>query len=237
MGWYPLRMPKHMINHRSTIIPPWGAWGVRGRGWCLLLVCLGMSGGCASRPVDSPVVISSQGDPLAGVPADFEVKIQVMVGRKCPDQNQLQRREASMLLLPDGSLHAATGRLVVPGSRPGLARTLYQDQVVEFWALLGRLDLLEAGALPVGPVRPPGAMEIVYVLEITANNTRRRIIDRLVQDETNAALVTVIRSLGGLAWLRDAPPPANLIEPLRYDFGPDPWARYRASKMRSENEQ
>ncbi|MAJ46450.1 MAG: hypothetical protein CBC35_03935 [Planctomycetes bacterium TMED75] len=226
-----------MINHRSTIIPPWGAWGVRGRGWCLLLVCLGMSGGCASRPVDSPVVISSQGDPLAGVPADFEVQIQVMVGRKCPDQNQLQRREASMLLLPDGSLHAATGRLVVPGSRPGLARTLYQDQVVEFWALLGRLDLLEAGALPVGPVRPPGAMEIVYVLEITANNTRRRIIDRLVQDETNAALVTVIRSLGGLAWLRDAPPPANLIEPLRYDFGPDPWARYRASKMRSENEQ
>ena len=142
-----------------------------------------------------------------------------------------------MLLLPDGSLHAATGRAVVPGRRPGLARTLYQDQVIEFWALLGRLNLLEAGELPIGPVRQPGAKEIVYVVEITANNSRRRIIDRLVQDETNASLVTLIRSLGALAWLRDEPPPANLIEPLRYDFGPDPWARYRASRIKSENEQ
>ena len=230
-------MPPCLINQRSTTASPSGVWCVLGRGWCLLLVCLGVSGGCASRPGDGPVVISSQGDPLAGVPADFEVQIRVMVGRKCPDQNLLQRREVSMLLLPDGSLHAATGNAVVPGSRPGLARTLYQDQVVEFWALLGRLDLLDDGALPIGPVRQPGAMEIVYVVEITANNTRRRIIDRLVKDETNAALVTVIRSLGGLAWLRDEPPPANLIEPLRYDFGPDPWARYRASRIKSENEQ
>ena len=80
-------------------------------------------------------------------------------------------------------------------------------------------------------------MEIVYVLEVTYENQRRRLVDRLVRDESNEAMVSLIRSMGGLAWLRDEAPAPNLIEPMRYDFGPDPWARYRATNRSAEREQ
>ncbi|MEE2682127.1 MAG: hypothetical protein VX641_07115 [Planctomycetota bacterium] len=201
------------------------------------LLLVGPFVGCASPSATSPVRVTTLSDPLSEVPQDFEVEVLVMVGRKVPDRTVLQRRNVSMLLLPDGSLHAATGTSVVAGTRPGLARTLYQDQVAELWALLGRLDLRTAGTAPLRPVRPPGAMEIVYVIEVTQNNQRRRIVDRLVKDETNRAMVAVIRSMGGLAWLRDEAPPPNLVEPVRYDFGPDPWARYRTTSKSAEREQ
>lgn len=198
---------------------------------------MGVVAGCASPPPSGAARITPISDPLSEVPEDFELEILVMVGRKVPDRTVLQRRNVSMLLLPDGSLHAAAGEAVVPGTRPGLARTLFQGQVAEVWALIGRLDLRDAGAAPIRPVRPPGAMEIVYVVEITHDNQRRRIVERLVKDESNPAMVTLIRSMGGLAWLRDQAPPPNLIEPLRYDFGPDPWARYRATSRSAESEQ
>jgi hypothetical protein len=207
---------------------------------CLLLVLLGWVAagvGCASAPPSNSVLITALPDPLFDVPEDFELEILVMVGRKVPDRDVLQRRNVSLLLLPDGSLHAAVGEFVVPGTRPGLARTLYQDQVADVWALLGRLDLRSVGTAPTQPIRPPGAMEIVYVLEVTYENQRRRLVDRLVKDESNEAMVSLIRSMGGLAWLRDEAPPPNLIEPMRYDFGPDPWARYRATNRSAEREQ
>ena len=206
----------------------------------LLLLVLGAVvgiAGCASPPASNTARITPLADPLSEVPQDFEVEVLIMVGRKVEDRTVLQRRNVSMLLLPDGSLHAAAGDSVIPGTRPGLARTLYQDQVADLWALLGRLDLRSAGSHPIRPVRPPGAMEIVYVLEVTHNNQRRRVVDRLVKDESNQAMVALIRSMGGLAWLRDEAPAPNRIEPLRYDFGPDPWERYRATSRSTEREQ
>ena len=195
------------------------------------------SGGCAPKDGSSPARVTRLPDPLADVPPDFEVEIRVMVGDRVTDRTLLQRRRVSMLLLPDGSLHAATGRLVMPGLRPGLARTLYQEQVAEVWKLVTSLDLLERGEIPERPVRPPGRKEIVRVVELTSENVRRRVVERVVDEDPDPAVTELIRTMGQLAWLRDAPPPANLIEPLRYDFGPDPWARYRATNRSAESEQ
>ncbi|MEC9157885.1 MAG: hypothetical protein VX403_03850 [Planctomycetota bacterium] len=195
------------------------------------------SGGCAPKDGASPVRMARLPDPLTEVPPDFEVEIRVMVGDRVTDRTLLQRRRVSMLLLPDGSLHAATGRFVLPGLRPGLARTLYQEQVAEVWKLVESLGLLERGEIPERPVRPPGRKEIVRVVELTSDNVRRRVVERVVAADSDPAVTELIRTMGQLAWLRDAPPPANLIEPLRYDFGPDPWARYRATNRSAESEQ
>ncbi len=164
-----------------------------------------------------------------GVPDDFELEIKVLVGSKVVDQDLLERREVHMVLFPDGTLHAAAGSAVIPGARPGLARTLLRGQVADAWALLGRLDLRETGDSPAQPVRPPGQAEIVHVIEVTANGDRKRSVARFVGPSRDSVSTTLIRSIGGLAWLPDAPEAGNDIIPLRYDFGPDPWERYRGT--------
>ena len=135
-----------------------------------------------------------------------------------------------VVVLPDGSLHAAAGDEVVPGSRPGLARVLFRDQVANLWSQLERQGFLERGEPVAGPVRTPGAMELVYVVEYTAEDRRRRIVERhLADSKPSTATTELIRTLGALAWLRDRPIRDSSVMPIRYDFGPDPWARYRAA--------
>ena len=214
------------------------------RGACSSLVlasigiCLSGVVGCASQnavvsPSVSEPVLSKPGpdlsDPLAGVPDDFELEIKVFVGNKVSDQDLLERRDVHMVLFPDGTLHAAAGEQVIPGARPGLARTLLRGQVADAWALLGRLDLRDGGESPARPVRPAGRAEIVHIVELTANGERRRHVKRFVGSCQDSVTTTLVRSIGGLAWLTDAPPAGNDIIPLRYDFGPDPWERYRKS--------
>ena len=197
--------------------------------WPAPILCLVMGvlflPGCASQP--NPTLADQGPDPLAHVPTDFEVEVRVLVGRKVPDQDRLERRPAHIVLLPDGSLHAAAGEHVVDGARPGLARVLYRHQVADTWALLERLDFIDAGAPPTGPIRSPGSAEIVHVVEITADGKRNRIEKRIPPAGASSATTHLVRALGGLAWLRDEPPASSIVAPSRYDFGPDPWARYR----------
>ena len=197
----------------------------------MLFGSIGCTGGStvASDASLQSAVVARNSDPLLDVPDDFELEIKVLVGRKVTDQDVLERREVHIVLFPDGTLHAAAGIDVIPGARPGLARTLLRGQVADVWALLGRLDLREAGEPPTSPVRPPGLAEIVHVVEVTANGERLRSGTRFVGSSQDSVTTTLVRSIGGLAWLTDAPPSGNDIIPIRYDFGPDPWARYRSA--------
>ena len=213
--------------------------GLRSSGFNLpgLFICLGLLSlvGCGSTNAVSSNArsqaerVERNNDPLLDVPDDFELEIKVLVGKKVDDQDVLERREVHMVLFPDGTLHAAAGSEVIPGARPGLARTLLRGQVADTWALLGRLDLRDVGDSPTRPVRAPGQAEIVHVVEVTANGERRRQVLRFVGPCDDSVSTTLVRSIGGLAWLTDVPQVGNDIIPLRYDFGPDPWERYRGS--------
>ncbi len=188
-------------------------------------VALHLNAGCAS----SEHAERATADPLANVPADFQLDIQVLVGRSVESDDRLERREVHMVILPDGSLHAAQGKEVTSGSRPGLARILYRGQVADVWNLLNQLSVIGTGEPPTGPVDEPNADEIVYVVEYTMNNDRRRIEKRVSADDAKSGAETVlVRSIGALAWLRDVPISDSTVAPLRYDFGRDPWARYRS---------
>ena len=182
--------------------------------------CSGTDSTAGSRLVDT--------DPLANVPRDFQLDVRILVGRRVGDRDRLERRDVHIVLLPDGALHAATGEQVRAGSRPGLARVLYRGQVADVWALMNQLEFIGAGEPITGPVRAPGASELVYVVEYTHDNARRRIEQRFIEaDARENATTELVRSLGAIAWLRDRPVQDSTVEPLRYDFGPDPWARYR----------
>ena len=88
------------------------------------------SGGALTKAATNPT-----SDPLLDVPDDFELEIKVLVGGKVTDQDLLERRDVHIVLFPDGTLHAAAGNEVIPGARPGLARTLLRGQVADAWAL------------------------------------------------------------------------------------------------------
>ena len=194
---------------------------------CGFGLLLGTSG-CSTTGSSTPPS-SEDSDPLMGVPRDFQLDVQVLVGDKVDDRDRLERRAVHMVVLPDGALHAAVGDEVIPGARPGLARVLYRDQVADLWALLQQGAFIGSGDPVIGPVRKPGAMEIVYIVEYTVNNTRRRIVQRqLSKDARGNATTVLVRSMGAMAWLRDRPIRDSTVMPIRYDFGPDPWARYRA---------
>ena len=195
----------------------------------LFLAGCGSTDAVSSTPRSQDDLVETQNDPLLDVPDDFELEIKVLVGRKVTNQDVLERREVHMVLFPDGTLHAAAGSEVIPGARPGLARTLLRGQVADTWALLGRLDLRDVGDPPTSLVRAPGQAEIVHVVEVTANGERRRQVLRFVGPCGDSVSTTLVRSIGGLAWLTDAPQLGNDIIPLRYDFGPDPWERYRGT--------
>lgn len=192
---------------------------------CNLLLATSVSSalvasGCAAKPAHQTSV--------ATVPADLSIEVTVARGDGLAPAQTLQTRTLDIILLADGSLHAATGEAAVAVGRPGRVRQLTRDQVAELWALLGRLDLHNAGEAPDGFVAPPAHAELLRVLSIQANGKRHRTIERLTDATPDPAATTqLIRWLGALAWLRDEPIVQRPQAPLRYDFGPDPWARYR----------
>ena len=156
-----------------------------------------------------------EADPLATVPRDFQLDVRVLVGDRVDDRDRLERRSVHIVLLPDGAMHAATGDQVKSGARPGLARVLFRGQVADVWGMLERLDFIGSGESITGPVRAPGASELVYVVEYTAGNQRRRIEQRMIDSEARENATTeLVRTLGAMAWLRDRPIEANTIEPI-----------------------
>lgn len=188
---------------------------------------LSFSVGCSTTGTPSSQSVPGS-DPLMGVPRDFQLDVRVLVGAKVEDRDRLERRQVHMIVLPDGALHAAVGDQVIPGSRPGLARVLYRDQVADLWVLLQQSSFIGSGDPVIGPVRQPGAKEIVYIVEYTMDNIRRRIVERQLSGDARGSATTVlVRSMGAMAWLRDRPIRDSTVMPIRYDFGPDPWARYR----------
>ena len=88
-----------------------------------------------------------------------------------------------------------------------------------------------------------GAGEVAQILTIQADGDEWTIACRFTPHrEDNGSLVSdgkapgeipsmraFLRRLLALAWATDLPPEHRFAAPERYDFGPDPWSRYRSS--------
>ncbi len=195
-----------------------------------LLVGLVMVTGCATKPplqTHQTGVATSQDDPLH-VPADFSLDLTVWVDAATPGADT-QVRPGRFILFCDGSLHWS-GRVEDPEDEmPPLRRILRRADMAALWTLIRQLGMDDATkATPAVNIRlvepPPG--EVLYLAALTADG-RRWVFQRnaSARDQPDPAMTSLAERLSELAWadLVDVVP----VTPRRYEFGADPYARYR----------
>ncbi|MBL9141729.1 MAG: hypothetical protein JNK53_07665 [Phycisphaerae bacterium] len=212
--------------------------------WAVALAALAA---CASRPTGTQpsgpppdaevrptpraeVAPALQDEPLGATPRDFELDVTVLIGRSVPESLRVEDRTARYVLLPDGALHAETGPLLTQASRPGRARWLYQQQVSELWEVCNQTEFTNL-SLANGPANPDMLTverdERLLILNFKANGVRWCFVRRTPADQpVDPGAARLVRTLAALAWIPDYT--ARDLAPERYDYGPDPYAVYRA---------
>lgn len=197
-----------------------------GRTASALAVAAVLSGGCAGgRLASGP----------AGAPPDLTVDLVILRGQDLPDRAGAHARPARFLLRADGSLHFAAADREdgepLPDLLPPRVRTLDRGQVAELWSLLVELGFAGGAAEP--PVVNENLVavardETTYVISIGAAGAYRSHVLRWSGEPApSSGGVRLARRLAELAWVSDSPKPRFATMPRRFDFGPDPYARYR----------
>lgn len=164
------------------------------------------------------------------VPVDLQIDVTVLVGKGMPESLRIEERNGRYVLLPDGALHADVGPSLTQASRPGRARWLYEQHMAAVWATCRDLGFADT-SLANGPANPDMLRvergERVTILAFAAQGRRWCFVRRSLGDQpTDAAAARLVRLLAALAWMPDLTP--EDIAPERYDYGPDPYAVYRA---------
>lgn len=181
--------------------------------------------GCATEPEGAPGAV----DEISRPPADFTLDVAILAGHRVPEQTEAHLRPGRYILLADGSLLHDSGRSVTWDRRPGRTRHLYQQQVSDLWGLaknLGFTTPSHADFTGNPALIEPQREEMIYIIAFTADGERWSFVRHFTSDESpDAASVRLIRALADLAWSPDLS--AERFLPVRYDFGPDPYAGFR----------
>lgn len=215
-------------------IAPWGSRATAAATPCrpytatmplrlLILTVFSAIVGCASTPPPT--------DPLSSAPDDMTIDVTILAGRSMKLDEPAHRRTGKVIVFADGSVHADWGPQVSWKTRPGLTRTLRREQTAELWELMRQLGYADPanGEAPrnLGLITPD-RREVVYLCEIAAEGDRWAFTRRQPADQAgDPSWERFVRALAALAWERDEALSEARIEPNRYDFGPDPYARYR----------
>ena len=181
-------------------------------------------GGCTAAP-DYAV------DPLSGAPADFTVDLTILGTLDGEPTPPVHLRPGRFVLFPDGSLHFGLDEDRGVNWLPLPRRALNRAQVAELWSdiqQLGFTDSARTDPLTNWKHRQPQADQVVYLLALTGHGKRwgfQRTVD--VDGPADSAIGALARRLAHLAWASDLPPTQSPVIPRRYDFGDDPYQRYR----------
>ncbi len=181
-------------------------------------------GGCAAAP-DYAV------DPPSGAPADFTVDLTILRTVDGEPTVPVHLRPGRFVLFPDGSLHFGLDEDRGVDWLPLPRRALSRAQVAELWSdiqQLGFTDSARTDPLTNWNHFQPQADQVVYLLALTGHGKRwgfQRTMD--VDGSPDSAVGALARRFAHLAWASDLPPPQSPVVPRRYDFGADPYQRYR----------
>ena len=192
-----------------------------------LLLILGLTiavAGCEAPP-------EASSDPFSVAPMDFSMDVTVLTGAGVRDRPEAHLRQSRYVLQADGSLLYGADNTRGSDSFPALARRLNRRQVAEIWSLAHRIGFADADQ-GLGPSNfdliEPQPEEIVYLVMLTGSKRRWGFIRHSADIEhPDPASVELVRTLAQLAWATDIPGSRAVMMPYRYDFGPDPYARYR----------
>jgi hypothetical protein len=185
--------------------------------------------GC-STPGTAPSQPS--GDTLGALPDDLTVDLTVLPGADLRTRSEAHIVRSKYILFPDGSLQGDRGRSIDVLTRPARIRTLSRDAMADLWLLLGQTgftELGETGFSGNAALLAPAPAEVLTVLTVHANGVTGTFIRRAAPDAADPATTRVVRAIARLAWATDDPPLEATVQPIRYDLGADPYARYRST--------
>ena len=198
---------------------------------------------------------STRADPaqLVAMPDDFTLDVSVVAGRSVGEQHGAHLQPMRYVVMPDGTLRSGLttgGAAVSADSLPGVTRILSRQQMESLWALVR-----DAGLADPARREPPMNLTLfaapddrmMYLAQFQAaevNWSVRGPAPLVPLDSTDSTgapstgmtdsissidptLTVLVKRLAALAWVSDAPASAMRPAPIRYDFGPDPYARYR----------
>jgi hypothetical protein len=141
------------------------------------------------------------------------------------------------VLLADGSLHYGADPNRGTDWLPPWSQRLSREQVAELWDLTRQLGFDDPAASDdIGNIDQVtcGPDEIVHIVALTGNEQRWLYVRQTPgNQEPDAATTALIRRMAALAWASDGQIAEAIMLPTRYDFGPDPYARYRTKPGQS----
>jgi len=182
--------------------------------------------GCARRQQVSA-------DPLGAAPTDFAIELTILTGLDTPTSSEAHLRQSRYVLFADGSLCQGDDpqRAHGPDWLPPLTRVLTRRQVAETWSLAQQLGFTDPANAQRGAVNfklmAPPKDGVAYLAAISGWGERWTFVRAGALGEPDPAMVQLSRDLARLAWATDQLPAAISLAPKRYDFGPDPYARFR----------
>lgn len=199
------------------------------------LVAIAAAPGCASAS-ERP---SRTSDPLGQVPTDFWLEVRVQPGAGVDGRAKVEERAVRFVLLPDGSLYGETDVASDPGARPPRLRVLSREQMAEVWQVLSNSGFASPRLADTrGSVRgfAPRPNEIVTTLELHARSERFAFARRYAPGgDDQIALRKAVRTIAALGWASDEQLAESAELPLRYDMGPDPYARFASGSRGAES--
>ncbi len=193
---------------------------------CLMLaLAFAIVGGCANKPR----VVE---DPLGSTPEDFSLDLTVLTGPGTDEYPQAHLRQSRFVMMPDGTLHFGVDEDRTRGADwlPDVVRTLTRQQVAEVWSLSRQLGLTDAARgddrvnFNLITAQPE---QVVYLAAFTGDDEAWAFVRRSPAKAPDAALTSLTRRLAQLSWASDVEQEALAIMPMRYNFGPDPYERFR----------
>ena len=192
--------------------------------WVILAVT-----GCASAPPVEP------NDRLAIAPSDFAIDLTVLAPKVEALSTNPTIVQSRYVLFANGSLHHEPDFEHEKSQDwlPPVTRILTRQQMAEMWALANQLGFIrnksqgEVANFKLAEPAAPG--ELAYLAGFTADGHRWTIQRRTPIREPDPAMHELANALARLAWADESFTGPVKMQPIRYDFGPDPYQRYRST--------
>jgi len=209
------------------------------RRWIVIMVllpsCAWPGAGCQQQKRVST-------DPLGAAPTDFALELTILTpppalsAATAPatmPATAVHLRQSRYVLFADGSLYQGDDPEHAKGADwlPPLTRVLTRRQVAEVWTLAQQLGFTDpdksSGATNFKLASPPENGRVMYLATFGGWGHRWTFARPCTEADPDPAMTQLVRELAQMAWSSDLPAAAGYIMPKRYEFGPDPYARYR----------
>ncbi|MDZ4831931.1 MAG: hypothetical protein SGJ09_17280 [Phycisphaerae bacterium] len=190
-----------------------------------------------SDPRGGQVAIATDADPLGSLPNDLVLDVTVLAGFDARHSDLAHHVRSRYIVLPDGSLRGDVGRSVDFLTRPAQVRTVTREKLADLWLIarqsgFGELSAANFEGNPA--LLQPASTEILTIVWVRANGQVGVFVERTTLSPSASEDVTdvtpagrLVRAIARLAWASDDMPTEAMVLPLRYDLGPDPYARFR----------